>query len=73
MLSSQKTGLRLITDLEDDITKLIRNPTEWFALEAAKEYNATGVYFRRFPNRQSIPQAYIYDYTLSSEALIKMK
>ena len=39
-------------------------PAEVFALEDAKEFEATAVYFRRFPNgRSPIPQIYIYDNT----------
>lgn len=38
-------------------------PEEYIALEHALEYNATYVYFRKFKNRPSIAQVYIYDYT----------
>ncbi|WP_375579869.1 N-6 DNA methylase [Marivirga tractuosa] len=41
----------------------IYSPEEFFALENAKKYKADFVYFRRFNNRPSIPQIYIYDLT----------
>lgn len=44
-----------------DETKV--SPKELFALEKASEYKASFVYFRKFSNRPSIPQIYIYDYT----------
>jgi ribosomal protein S8 len=36
---------------------------ELFALEKAAQYEVHFVYFRKFPNRPSIPQIYIYDNT----------
>lgn len=39
------------------------SPSEKFALEKAVELKATGIYFRHYSNRPSIPQIYIYDYT----------
>lgn len=36
---------------------------ELFALEKAAAYNVDFVYFRKFPNRPSIPQIYIYNHT----------
>ena len=41
----------------------LKDPYERVALEIAHTYEATAVYFRRFPNksRPSIPQIYIYD------------
>lgn len=38
-------------------------PEEYLALENAKKYRADFVYFRRFQNRPSIPQIFIYDFT----------
>ena len=39
------------------------NLEEWFYLEKAKELGATAIYFRRFPNRPSVPQILIYDFS----------
>ena len=39
------------------------SPEEFIALENAARYNANYVYFRRFENRPSVPQVYLYDYT----------
>lgn len=39
------------------------SPKELFALEKAAQYGVHFVYFRKFPNRPSIPQIYIYDHT----------
>lgn len=38
-------------------------PEEFLALENARKYKAHYVYFRRFENRPSVPQVYLYDYT----------
>ncbi|KOF01382.1 hypothetical protein OB69_17900 [Roseivirga seohaensis subsp. aquiponti] len=38
-------------------------PEEYLVLENAKKYRADFVYFRRFQNRPSIPQIFIYDFT----------
>ena len=38
-------------------------PEEFIALENADKYKAQYVYFRRFENRPSVPQVYLYDYT----------
>ncbi|MFZ2726175.1 MAG: N-6 DNA methylase [Methylococcaceae bacterium] len=55
--------LRFITEA-DDIKNIINNPSEWFALEQARKFKATAIYFKRFNDgRTSIPQIYIYDYT----------
>ncbi len=55
-------SLLLITDLEDK--KVDLDIAEVFALEKAKEFRATAVYFRHFSdNRTPIPQIYIYDNT----------
>lgn len=39
------------------------NLEEWFYLEKGKELGATAIYFRRFPNRPSVPQILIYDFS----------
>ena len=39
------------------------SPEEFIALEIADRYRAQYVYFRRFKNRPSVPQVYLYDYT----------
>jgi len=39
------------------------SPEEFIALENADRYKAQYVYFRRFENRPSVPQVYLYDYT----------
>jgi hypothetical protein len=54
--------LRFIEEI-DDIDILAKYPSEWFALEQAKKLKATAIYFKRFENRASLPQIYIYDYT----------
>lgn len=38
-------------------------PEEYIALENADKYGANYVYFRKFENRPSVPQVYLYDYT----------
>jgi len=42
---------------------LQQHPAEYFALEQAQKLKATAVYFKKFANRPSLPQIYIYDYT----------
>lgn len=66
MLSEQNevTGLLFVNESEN---KADISSTEWFALEKAKELGANAVYFRRFANRASIPQIYIYDFTLRGD------
>ncbi len=55
------TGLVFVDDKRSD-------PYEIIALEYAKKYGATAVYFRKFDDgRPPIPQIYIYDYTESNE------
>ncbi len=64
MWEVDNTGLRFTREIEEgDINSLLTKPDEWFALEKALENGATAVYFRRFANRPSIPQVYLYDYT----------
>ncbi|MCP4460903.1 MAG: hypothetical protein GY816_23215 [Cytophagales bacterium] len=36
---------------------------EFIAIENAKKHKADFIYFRRFENRPSIPQIFIYDFT----------
>lgn len=38
-------------------------PEEFIALENADKYGAHYVYFRKFENRPSVPQVYLYDFT----------
>ena len=55
-------SLRLVTQIND--TSL--TAPEIFALEAAREFKADAVYFRRFPEadgRPPLPQIYLYDNT----------
>lgn len=59
-MSSEKSGLILSRDCANT-----ENPYERLALEVARKYEATAVYFRRFDNgRPPIPQIYIYDFTV---------
>ena len=44
-------------------TDHLNSPEEFIALENAKKYKADFVYFRRFKDRPSIPQIFIYDFT----------
>ena len=39
------------------------SPEEIIALENANKYGANYVYFRKFENRSSVPQVYLYDFT----------
>ncbi len=59
--SNHTTGLVRVSTLEEDRSQL--NPEEIIALESAANYDVDYVYFRRFNNRPSISQVYIYDYT----------
>lgn len=62
-MSSERSGLVLV---KEHIK--VRNPYERLALEIARKYEATAIYFRRFDNgRPPIPQIYIYDYTTEEE------
>lgn len=51
-------GLVLVDSTE---SSSIDSISEILALHKAKEFGAIAVYFRRFDNQSSIPQAYIYD------------
>jgi hypothetical protein len=68
------SGLLLTTDL--DIRKSELSPQEIFALEYAKRFDATAVYFRHFDDgRNAIAQAYIFDNTrkrISEENLTEL-
>ncbi|MCI1188866.1 N-6 DNA methylase [Hymenobacter sp. DH14] len=44
------------------------SPEEFLALEDAFKYEADYIYFRRFENRPSVAQVYIYDFTNDIEA-----
>ena len=55
-------SLRFVSDLEN--TNVDLTSAEVFALEEAKEFKATAVYFRLFKDgRSAIPQIYLYDNT----------
>jgi len=56
------TGLVSIKAISKNASTYL-NPEEFIAVENAKKYNADFIYFRRFVNRPSIPQVYIYDLT----------
>jgi hypothetical protein len=68
------SGVLLTTDL--DIRNSELTPQEIFALEYAKRFDATAVYFRHFDDgRNAIAQAYIFDNTrkrLSEENLTEL-
>ncbi len=73
--NGQTTGL-VTVDSPDKIDFLKHSTEEIIAIENAFTYGADYIYFRRFVDRPSIPQVYIYDYTslksLSDEHLIKL-
>ena len=50
-----------------DVDASIYSIEEIIAIENALEYGAQYIYFRRFKDRPSIPQVYIYDYTSFEE------
>jgi hypothetical protein len=59
----EDSGVLLTTDLDKRKREL--SPQELFALEHAKRFEATAVYFRHFDDgRNAIAQAYIFDNTL---------
>jgi len=68
------TGLVEVKKLDSlDLTKL--SVDEIIAIENALTYGVQYVYFRRFKDRASIPQVYIYDYTsapINSDDLITL-
>jgi type I restriction-modification system DNA methylase subunit len=57
--SSHSSGLVSVKETINNIS----SPEEFISLENAKKYKADFVYFRRFANRPSIPQIFIYDFT----------
>ena len=48
-----------IFDANSDISEL----SEWLVLEKARKMNVDYVYFRRFDNRSSVPQFFVFDFT----------
>ena len=59
--SDENRSLLFVSELK---TNKELTPAKVFGLEDAKEFEATAVYFRRFPKgRSPIPQIYIYDNT----------
>lgn len=58
--SEHDSGLIPVQEIKDN-----KNlpPEEYIALENARMYKANYVYFRKFENRPSVPQVYLYDYT----------
>ena len=64
-MDPQDSGFVFVDNLEH-----IEDPYERIALETARNYKATAIYFRRFPdaNRPSLPQIYIYDDIESSKS-----
>jgi len=62
------TGLMRV----QNITKIASSKhsvEEIIALENAGDYKADYIYFRRFQNRPSIPQVYIYDFTSKADVI----
>jgi len=70
----EDSGVLLATDLDKRKREL--SPQELFALEHAKRFEATAVYFRHFDDgRNAIAQAYIFDNTrkrISGEKLTEL-
>ncbi|WP_066833867.1 Eco57I restriction-modification methylase domain-containing protein [Rufibacter ruber] len=61
MIGDSNHNSGLVSVHEIALNKL--SPEEYIALENAKKYKVDFVYFRRFENRPSIPQIFIYDFT----------
>lgn len=59
--ANHSTGLVSVSALKTDKAEL--QPEEIIALENAVKYQVDYVYFRKFRNRPSVVQVYIYDYT----------
>lgn len=73
MLSYEKRhrGLHFVYELEKTGSKI--SFSERIALEVAKSLEADAVYFRKFPDdRPSVPQLYIYDFTVTKKKDIKV-
>ncbi len=49
--------------VQENIKNINLPPEEIIALENADKYGAHYVYFRKFENRPSVPQVYLYDFT----------
>lgn len=65
---NRPTGLVLVQNA-DKLDTALYSIEEIIAIENAIEYGATYVYFRRFKDRPSIPQVYIYDFTNNTSVL----
>lgn len=62
MIGGHESGSGLVAT--SDIESIPKSsPEEFIALENAKKYKADYVYFRRFKDRPSVPQIYLYDHT----------
>ena len=69
----QSTGLVMVQFDKLDYSN--HSPEEVIALENASTYKANYIYFRRFEDRPSVPQVYIYDYTtvpVNNDDLVKL-
>lgn len=66
------SGLIHVKDLEDVNAQI--NYHQRIHLEKAKRVNADAVYFRNYPNdsRPSIPQLYIFDFTINEADLVEI-
>jgi hypothetical protein len=66
------SGLIHVKDLDDVDTQI--NYHQRIHLEKAKRVNADAVYFRNYPNnsRPSIPQLYIFDFTINEADLVEI-
>lgn len=60
-MNVSKSGLVFVSEIENKGLNLL--PSEWFALEKAKTFGATAIYFRKFDLKDPLPQIYIYDFT----------
>lgn len=58
--SNYVSGLESVQSIKSNNTL---SPEEIIALENACKYGAHYVYFRKFKNRPSVPQVYLYDFT----------
>ena len=62
MIGGKNHSTGLISVLDINVNKNLP-PEEVIALENAGKYGAHYVYFRKFENRPSVPQIYLYDFT----------
>jgi N-6 DNA Methylase len=60
-MTEKEGGLVFVKEARDDSKDMPLS--ELLAIHKAQEFKANAVYFRRFENQSSIPQAYIYDET----------